>query len=66
MKRSLRMPKPLPAPRNMSAWRLPSGQTLAEFAMNSGFLARPAMGVASFEQNQPTRRPPARARRSSG
>jgi hypothetical protein len=38
------------------SWRLPSGQALAEFALQAGFLAPLIMGVPGVRKRPPTRR----------
>ena len=42
------------------SWSLPSGESLAEFALRLGFLAPPLLGTRSGRRNAPTRRPEVR------
>jgi hypothetical protein len=43
------------------SWRLPSGKALAEFALQTGFLAPLMLGTPAFKKRKKTPEPPAAA-----
>jgi hypothetical protein len=48
------------------SWRLPSGKALAEFALQTGFLAPLMLGTPKVKRKKPAQAPPAGTAESPG